>query len=166
MSHERHIWVVPDDQGHRSRRRTISPTHRQRDEGNFREYLQSHVDTAQSGMFNALDKEQEAMRLLREAEFEKEIHGRALTAAQLRRAGLSDRHVEGQRLGEANDTIRSILPGSMLQQRLVGGVQSPYGSASIVEANKSAKTKKKRQQVIAITRPAGVKNIWGQTAWS
>lgn len=108
------------------------------------------------------------MQMWREAELEKEIHGKALTAAQLRRADLSNTHAQGNRPDQRNlafNDRRDALSPLVVKQY---GVAVPRGSnkhARAGEVDRPAKSKKARLQVVGIVRPKGAKNIWGQTAW-
>lgn len=158
MVNNRHVRSLRDNITH-----TVMPlpARQQRHEVEYRAFLQEHIDTAQGGMFQALEKRQRAMQLLREADFEKEIHGKALTAAQMRRAELANGQAQGDQLD------LGITSSNRAYNALPAPTPNNRGQLSITakSQNKPVKAKSGRSKVVAIARPARLKNIWGQTAW-
>lgn len=146
-----------------ARRMIFLAPHERGNASEHRNFLQEYIDSAQGGMFQALAKEKKALQLWREAEFEKEIHGKTLTAAQLSRAELPSGLEQKSRLALENAVSngrRGILPPSSPV------VEGSDRAARRPATKKSAKPKKTCLQGYAVTRRAGSKNIWGQTAWS
>lgn len=137
-------------------------------DGEHRAFLQHHIDTAQVGMFEALKKKQMATQLWREADLEREIHGKALTAAQLRRAELLNPRVHRESSGQRKITFldeHDALPSPSSQYRAVRSEHGWIRGAGARNSSSPAKTKKARFEVVGIKRQKGAKNIWGQTAW-